>query len=163
MADELQRFLDDRPILARRVSTVDRIARWCRRNPRLAALSALLLLAIMAGKAASSGLAIRANDAAQRAGEETVRANRQKLIAHAPESKARNAENAIQAEAKRMRLLRYDSDMNVAAQLWESADGSPRAVADMLRAHRPSPAQEDLREFSWRYQWNLLYHGSVAE
>src|SRR5262249_11846177 len=33
MAEDLQRFLDDRPILARRLGLVPRARRWCRRNP----------------------------------------------------------------------------------------------------------------------------------
>ena len=49
LRDELERFLDDRPILARRISYSERLARWGRRNPGLAGLSAALLLAIVAG------------------------------------------------------------------------------------------------------------------
>ncbi len=37
LADDLRRFIEDRPIRARRVSPVERLARWCRRNPWLAA------------------------------------------------------------------------------------------------------------------------------
>ncbi len=45
LADELQRFLEDRPILARPVGTVDRMWRWCRRNRLVATLvSAVALL-----------------------------------------------------------------------------------------------------------------------
>jgi WD40 repeat protein/tRNA A-37 threonylcarbamoyl transferase component Bud32 len=47
LADELKRFLEGRPILARRVSVVTRAGRWCRRNPAataaLVAVTALLL------------------------------------------------------------------------------------------------------------------------
>jgi WD40 repeat protein/tRNA A-37 threonylcarbamoyl transferase component Bud32 len=37
LADDLRRFLDNRPIRARRVTEVERLARWCRRNPLVAA------------------------------------------------------------------------------------------------------------------------------
>lgn len=52
MADDLQRFLDDRPILARRVGLVERLWRWSRRNRMVAVLiglaaSLLVLLAIV--------------------------------------------------------------------------------------------------------------------
>jgi serine/threonine protein kinase/WD40 repeat protein len=41
LAEDLRRFLDDRTILARRSSFSERLWRWCRRNPHLAALGAL--------------------------------------------------------------------------------------------------------------------------
>ena len=37
LAEDLQRFVEDRPIRARRVSSAERLARWCRRNKPLAA------------------------------------------------------------------------------------------------------------------------------
>jgi serine/threonine protein kinase/WD40 repeat protein/Tfp pilus assembly protein PilF len=47
---DLQRFLDDEPIRARRVSSVERLARWCGRNRAVASLasSVLLLLTTLA-------------------------------------------------------------------------------------------------------------------
>jgi serine/threonine protein kinase/WD40 repeat protein/tetratricopeptide (TPR) repeat protein len=50
MAEDLRRFLDDRPVLARRSTPVEQIARWCRRNPALAAanISAATLTTILA-------------------------------------------------------------------------------------------------------------------
>ncbi len=41
LGDELQRFLKGEPIQARPVSALERGRRWCRRNPTIAALSAL--------------------------------------------------------------------------------------------------------------------------
>src|SRR5262249_51609112 len=36
MADDLKRFVEDRPVKARRVSETEKFLRWCRRNPALA-------------------------------------------------------------------------------------------------------------------------------
>src|SRR5262249_59991495 len=38
LAEDLRRFLDDRPVLARRAGLPERAWRWCRRNPAVAAL-----------------------------------------------------------------------------------------------------------------------------
>jgi len=54
MAEDLRRFLSDRPVLARRASAAERLARWSRRNPAVATLSAavaVLLLALSAWSA----------------------------------------------------------------------------------------------------------------
>lgn len=50
LAADLERFLDDRPIQARRATPAERLWRWSRRNPAIAALSAaaVLLLATVA-------------------------------------------------------------------------------------------------------------------
>jgi tetratricopeptide (TPR) repeat protein len=49
VADELRRFLERRPILARPVGTAGRLGRWCRRKPAVAASLAAALVAIVAG------------------------------------------------------------------------------------------------------------------
>jgi serine/threonine-protein kinase len=53
LAEDLGRFLDGRPILARPTSRLERGWRWCRRNPRESALAglALLVLLLIAGGA----------------------------------------------------------------------------------------------------------------
>ena len=50
LAEDLERFLEDRPISARRASLVEHGWRWCRRNPALASVSflALTLLVMVA-------------------------------------------------------------------------------------------------------------------
>jgi WD40 repeat protein/serine/threonine protein kinase len=51
-AEDLARFIDLRPIRARRVSVVEKLWRWCRRNPALAGLTAAvatLLVAVAVG------------------------------------------------------------------------------------------------------------------
>lgn len=44
LADDLERFLSDRPVKARRIAVVERLGRWCRRYPAVAALSAAVMM-----------------------------------------------------------------------------------------------------------------------
>lgn len=63
MAEDLRCFLHDLPIHARRVSPVERLGRWCRRNKTLASLTALtFFLLIVVAVVASTGY-IRTNRA----------------------------------------------------------------------------------------------------
>jgi len=49
LADELGRFLEDKPIRARPVRVPEKVWRWCRRNPRLAVSGALVALSLLLG------------------------------------------------------------------------------------------------------------------
>jgi WD40 repeat protein/tetratricopeptide (TPR) repeat protein len=49
MAEDLKRFVEDRPVRARRVSEAEQLWRWCRRNPLPASLLAGLVLVFLAG------------------------------------------------------------------------------------------------------------------
>ncbi len=49
LTDELGRFLEGRPILARPVGTASKLGRWCRRKPLMAGLSAGLLMTLVLG------------------------------------------------------------------------------------------------------------------
>jgi serine/threonine protein kinase/WD40 repeat protein len=49
MAEDLKRFVEDRPVRARRISEVERLYRWCRRNPLPASLLAGIVLVFLAG------------------------------------------------------------------------------------------------------------------
>ncbi len=49
MADDLQRFLDNKPILAHRPTVFDRVRKWSRRHPSMVVASVLLLVFSIAG------------------------------------------------------------------------------------------------------------------
>jgi serine/threonine protein kinase/WD40 repeat protein len=49
MAEDLKRFVEDRPVRARRVSQAEMLWRWCRRNPLPASLAAGIVLVFLAG------------------------------------------------------------------------------------------------------------------
>jgi WD40 repeat protein len=93
LADDLEAYLDGRPIAARPVGRVERAWRWCRRNQALAAAVVAVTLALVAGSVVSTAFGLRANvnaeqarraqveEARQRAAaEDLARSNRRQLI-----------------------------------------------------------------------------------
>jgi WD40 repeat protein len=49
LAADLHRFVEDRPVRARRITAAERLWRWCRRDPQTAGLVAALLLVVLVG------------------------------------------------------------------------------------------------------------------
>jgi peptide-methionine (R)-S-oxide reductase len=56
LREDLERFLDDRPILARPVTSIEKAWRWCHRNPIVAGL-AMLVSVLVLGTATLSSIA----------------------------------------------------------------------------------------------------------
>jgi WD40 repeat protein/serine/threonine protein kinase len=95
-------------------------------------LAATVLVALVAGLAATTWQALRATQ----------------------------AESDTRLEADHNRALLYSADTLEASQAWQSDDASVAQCKDLLLAHVPEPGQPDLREFAWRYQWRLLHRDS---
>ncbi len=112
MAEDLRRFLADKPVLARRSSPVERAYRWYRRNKALAAASALAIVGLVAAVVVLAmsnariartsrdlAAALSEKDGALRAARENealakasaVEAGRQRVRAEAGEAQARAA------------------------------------------------------------------------
>ncbi|WP_442510204.1 protein kinase domain-containing protein [Novipirellula sp. SH528] len=66
LADDLQRFLEGWPVVARPISHPARAWRWCRRNSAVALLSFAIIMSLVLGTAISSTLAIIANQRGER-------------------------------------------------------------------------------------------------
>jgi serine/threonine protein kinase len=66
MADDLKRFVEDRPVRARRISEGERLWRWCHRNPLPASLLAGIVLVFLIGFA---GVFWQGREAKRREGE----------------------------------------------------------------------------------------------
>jgi serine/threonine-protein kinase len=99
LADDLQRFLAGEPIEARPLTTVQRLGRWCRRQPVLAGMSAALLLSFITGFVLVAWQWRRAEGHAQKAQDNFVQATKQRLEA---ESQSQRAErNAVAADEAR--------------------------------------------------------------
>jgi serine/threonine protein kinase len=63
LAEDLKRFVEDKPIRARRVSSVERLWRWCRRNRLVAGLTAVVALLLVTVAVVSVMAAVHLNAA----------------------------------------------------------------------------------------------------
>jgi WD40 repeat protein/serine/threonine protein kinase/tetratricopeptide (TPR) repeat protein len=128
LAEDLRRFLADRPIRARRASSLEKVARWCRRNPAVSGLTAVLAASLLAGAGISAYFAIRADWKAAEADK-----------------------NAAEAEANL-----YIVRMNLAQVAWANADIG--RVDYLLEFYRhPTPGQKNLRGWEWYYLERLCH------
>ena len=126
LADDLKRFMEGRPIQARRVGWGGRLWRWGRRNPTMAALLAALLslfvLTVGGGlwlerkQAERRG---RAREAVETALDEVpgLRHQGRWLEAQAILKQARSRLDEAGSENLRRRLVRADEDLRLAAEL----------------------------------------------
>jgi WD40 repeat protein len=122
LAEELARFLDGKPILARPVGHAERAWRWCRRNPVVAGLAGGMALALMLGTVVATYFAVRAEQAAHRTREEKQVSDRRLYIA----------------------------EMNLAQRAWR--EGNLDLFQIRLRGHIPQFSNDpDSRSFEWFY------------
>lgn len=152
LADDLRRFLEDRPIQARRMNTFERLRRWCRRKPGLAVAIGCAVLSLVAAVffAYQSHLVQERRRADQGAHEEQLLAERrqsalEKSLLAAMSGDLDGAEAAIDdaellgASVGQVRMLRgqiafHRGDMEKAIRRLEQAakllpEGQPGAVA----------------------------------
>jgi serine/threonine protein kinase len=123
LADDLERFLENRPILARRPTLSDCLRKWARRHPALVGAAALVLVLLCVGSLVSAAL-IRAEQGRTRAEQQ-----------RAEEAYQRERQRAEEAEA-RYRLARRSVDELIQVSEEELADrpGMEGARKRLLRS-----------------------------
>jgi tRNA A-37 threonylcarbamoyl transferase component Bud32 len=134
LADDLRRWLQGQPIQARPVRRWERAAKWVRRNPALAAMTAVVALTLLAATGVSLGFAIHAGQQAERA-----RQNENDAVA-----------KGLALAAANETLTRRTDDLK------RSRDGLERTVARSLLA--PLAAQGSNNAVSppeWEAMWQL--------
>lgn len=132
LADDLQRFLDGRPIRARRVGFLERGVRWARRNPVVALLGTGVTVSVLVGFLIAIYLAGVARQEAAR---------------------------ARTGEATAWQLF-YPAQMALVADAWDRGDAA--TVQELLATLVPRPGQEDLRDHEWHYFWRLIHGHRVS-
>ncbi|APW61058.1 protein kinase domain-containing protein [Paludisphaera borealis] len=159
-AADLQRFLDDEPVKARRASLVERYLRWAWRNPTVAALGGLLAAVLVLATVGSLAAARRFRDQAEvqhqlaedREAErlDAQRARDEEAEAH---RLADSALTSLQSVRDVLRGTLYATRSNLAMSAWDANDfGQMHSLLDLLR---PAPGEPDLRGWEWRYLQRL--------
>ena len=139
LADELERFLNGRPILSRPIVPVDRFWRWCKRRPGIAGL-----LALSGSAAMVIFWLVFANHAAQ---QRNAAAYHLSLMKKNQELELSNSKTRELQRIAEERL--YASDLQRAAKAWK--DENTKELLDLLERHRPQPGEVDRRGFEWWY------------
>jgi tetratricopeptide (TPR) repeat protein len=99
--NDLQNFLEDRPIRARRVTSAERLWRWCRRNKALAAAAGIsLFLLLLVAVTALTGFLFTRNALTR---EEQQRERAEKTAAREEVQRQRAEKTAAREEVQRQR------------------------------------------------------------
>ena len=145
LADDLGRFLDGRPVVARPLGPVARAWRWARRNPRAAALTgsvAGLLVVVAVGSAVVAALLKAERDAARNAeGRATAadRDRRQELYrAYVGEARAVRASGRAGQRLRGLEAIRKVLDAVPADELSPEQRAELRDEATAPWAGRPA-------------------------
>jgi WD40 repeat protein/tRNA A-37 threonylcarbamoyl transferase component Bud32 len=152
LADDLRRFRDGEPIRAHPVGPAERLAKWVKRRPAVAALSALLLAVVVVAFGVVLGALHQANEQRRQAeeGQDQLRIANAELTQEKAAHQA--AEEDAKNQAKQATLARdgaersgYLNGIGLAAEL--ARDGDLARAREVL-AGCPVPYR--------RWEWNYL-------
>ena len=166
-ADDLERWLEDKPIQARKVSVPERLVKWGRRQPLLAGAAGTIAVA-------SVGLLVLGGflwqDAEQRAAavenldvarsqlnKIQTEARDQQKLADAVQREVVQAKDQLKRARRDALHTQYAADMLLVHAAWEGDNLT--AVGDLLGRYQNPAEQEDVRGFEWHYL-NRQLHGA---
>jgi serine/threonine protein kinase len=134
LADDLGRFLRGEPVAARPAGRLERVAKWTRRNPTIASLSATAALALVAGTVVSLLFGAEAHRKANELEQQTIQLQEQ---THAAQKNARRAE---ENEREVGRVLLSGLLLPIGRNPHRLAAPLDAAEADAVRQLRAAPA-----------------------
>jgi len=144
LAEDLQRFLKGEPVHARPPAWPERVVRWSRRRPAVAALLVVVCLIALAAPLALLGHTLQLEEALTRTQEERSRAQRAEEQARINEAEAR--------------VSRYAADLHLAHNLFKTGDVFQ--LPDLLDPYGAAGDETgDLRGFEW---WHLRRYRQVT-
>jgi WD40 repeat protein/serine/threonine protein kinase len=148
LATDIQRYLDDEPVLAGPPSTMYKFHKLARKHRAALATAVAIAASLILGTTASAWQAVRATTAEAEANANATQAQEKAQEANAQRDEA-------QRQRDEVRTLLYAANMNLAQHAWEAGD--IRRVRELLRRHRPKAGESDLRGFEWYYLDRLCH------
>tara|TARA_B100000029_G_scaffold358042_1_gene350827 strand:+ start:725 stop:2638 length:1914 start_codon:yes stop_codon:yes gene_type:complete len=100
LAEDLDAWLGDRPIKARRVSSLGRLVRWRRRNPVVALMALAVLVSLVAGTVTSSYFGLQAVARAEESDRSAADARKSMRAAKISEQEAKSERDRATANYK---------------------------------------------------------------
>jgi WD40 repeat protein/serine/threonine protein kinase len=151
LAADLENYLADKPIAARRSSLPERTWRWCRRNPSAAGLLATSAVAVLALVGLAVGFVFHTklrsehlNVIQARESERSMNVRLNRAL-QSEQNALRNEVGARKSEAS----IRYFNNMIMAEREWSSSN--VRRAEQLLDECLPKPGQADGRGWEWHY------------
>ncbi len=156
MADDLRRWLEGEPIRVRRLSVVEKLVRWGRRNPAVAGLTAavlftttlgLLLVTLQWRKASAAAAAEHHALTELRANQQTLveaknAAEKERTLALEQRTEATRQRDVAQRQAYAAKTLLADRAFN---------EVQYQIVQNYLKSTSPQPGHSDNRSWEWYY------------
>jgi len=156
LAADVQRHLDNEPVLAGRPSTLYRVQKFVKRNKLLVTSATLIAVILVFATTVSLWQMVRANRAARQERIVSEQLEVEKENAQNAEQLARTAEQAAKLDRDRAeesergaRLHLYAADM-IATQKYLN-DGNLGAARSLLNTYASISSGDDVRGWEWRY------------
>ena len=164
LADDLRRFLEDRPIEARPPTLFHRAVKWARRHRPLVWSAVVLLVLCTIGSLISTLLIAGAYEEKNRqltATEKAEQLARQQEALAKQQEEAAKKQAALAREQQQVAIQQRDAadrnlyvaHMRLAQRDWEW--GQISRLHEMLDSHIPEPGRPDLRGWEWYYLVSL--------
>jgi serine/threonine protein kinase/WD40 repeat protein len=169
LAEDLQRFLDDRPIQARPPGPVELFGRWCRRNPAVVSLLGAVVVVTLLGfagvvlqwqEAVDNSIRAETNeDIANKRGDALEKVNgdlvKSEKIAVGRQLVIQRVNDDLLVTQDRLRHALYIADMRLVPNAFERENLGP--VQNLLERQIPGAGEKDQRGFEW-YYWDRQRH-----
>jgi serine/threonine protein kinase len=168
LAADLRRFLNDEPIRARRVRAVERVCRWCRRNPAISLTAAAAALVVVATVVAALILISGQRNRALRLASANAQLAEDNARLAERERKARGEQERAAKEAEAVANFLVLDMIGAASPQWNQ--GREVTVREMLdraaeRVGTAFPAQPEIeaavRDAIGRAYYYLGLHGKA--